>query len=44
LLQPLGQVLNRRFQTLDGGLQRRHAGFERLNVVLDGRRDLLPPL
>ena len=44
LLQPLGQVLNRRFQALDGGLQRRHACFERTDVVLDGSRDLLPQL
>jgi hypothetical protein len=44
VLQPLGQVLNRRFQPLDGGLQRRHACFERMNVVLHGSRDLLPQL
>ena len=44
VLQPLGSVLDRRFQALDDGLQHRHPGFEGPNVVLDRSWGLVPQL
>jgi hypothetical protein len=38
----LGHVLDRCFQALHTPLQRRHSGFEGLEVVLDGHRGLVP--
>ena len=44
LLHLLGQVLDRRFQALDDGLQRRHTGFEGTDVVLGLDGLMLPDL
>ncbi len=44
VLQPLRQLPDRRFQALDGGLQRCHAGLEGADVVLDRTWGLIPQL
>jgi hypothetical protein len=42
LRQPLCQVVDRRSQALDDGLQRRPPAFERPDIVLDHCRGLVP--
>jgi hypothetical protein len=41
---PWDEVLDRRFQALDDGRQRRHTGFEGTDIVLDRSWGLVPQL